>query len=54
MMNCSKCGREMMISHVTTEIIDGEEKTEKVYVCVNEKCSEYSSTCRIKPKERKI
>ena len=47
-MNCPKCGREMLISHIVKEITDGEEKVKKVYTCVNKGCSEYSEDCKIK------
>lgn len=49
-MNCPKCGREMLISHIVTQIIDGKENVKKVYTCVNKNCSEYSESCRIKQK----
>lgn len=47
-MNCPKCGREMLISHIVREETDGEERVKKVYTCVNRNCGEYSSECRIK------
>lgn len=47
-MNCRKCGRELMVSHVEKNE-NGEIK--RVLVCLNEKCSEYSSQNRIKPKK---
>jgi len=50
-MNCPRCGREMLVSHVNIKIEDGEEKAEKVYSCVNINCSEHREDCRIKIKE---
>lgn len=47
-MNCPKCGREMLISHIVKDETDGMEKAKKVYTCVNRDCVKYSSECRIK------
>ena len=49
-MNCSKCGREMLVSHIEKEVIDGNENVKKVFVCMNEKCSNYSKDSKIQPR----
>lgn len=51
-MNCSKCGRELLVSHIEKEVINGEEQVKKVFVCMNEKCSNYSTDSQIKPREK--
>lgn len=51
-MNCSKCGREMMVSHIEKEVVNGEEKINKVYVCLNDTCPNYSYNSKIKKQKR--
>lgn len=47
-MNCSKCGRELMVSHVEK---NAQGETKRVLVCLNKNCSAYSSDNIIKPKK---
>lgn len=49
-MNCQKCGREMLVSHIISEISEngGGNKAKKVYTCVNKDCTEHKKECRIK------
>ena len=47
-MNCSKCGKEMMVSHIEK---NGDEEVKPIYVCLNPKCSAYSHSSKIKPKK---
>lgn len=52
-MICSKCGTEMLVSHIEREVVDGKEEKRKVFVCMNEKCGNYSVNSQIKPRIKK-
>lgn len=50
-MNCPKCGCEMFVSHIQKKVENGKETATPVYVCMNQKCSEYSENSYIKIKK---